>query len=282
MAGMSVTVCIPSSRSATVVHAVAERLDAFGPEADLEGSSVFLWDSWVVRGGRDDFGFWPALGHEGDPRLIRTGFSGPGSIQRDWSQLLNLPAHCAGGPRSLLDLSDRPACLRALAMQTWDVWQSLSDRLPPALTMSQIADRYRISPRHGYDYKAAEAEFASQPLVHAFKQAHPVGGRDRLVYSDEFVFHPDVMIRCAADGREAFVDAAAGPKVGAGSLLTLDGWWVEPDGEAYHGECVSSSCSHGPHPYAESVLQFGAPEAKLRYLRELPGDVIVVQVHGHC
>ena len=282
MAGMSVTVCVPGSINTTVELAVGERLDPFGPKADLEGTWSFLWDSWVIRGSRDESGFWPAPGYEDDPRLVRIGFSGAGSIQRDWDRLLGLPAHCAGGPRSLLDLGDQPACPRALAMQTWDVWQDLSDRYPPAHMMSQIADRHRISPHHFYDLEAVKAEFESQPLVAAFKQAHPIGGRDRLAYSDEFVFHPDTLIRHAVGGREAFADAVVGPKAGAGSLLTLDGWWVEPDGEAYHGECASSSCPHGPHPYAEAVLRFGAPEAKTRYLRELPGDVMIVQVHGHC
>lgn len=278
---MSVTVCVPGSGGVTVERAVAERLDAFGPKADLEGRWSFLWDSWLIRGSHDEWGFWPAFGYEDDPRLIRTGFSGPGSTQRHWGRLRHLPAHCAGGPRSLLDLSERPASPRALAIQTWEVWQALSDRYPPAQTLSQIADRYQKSPRRGYDLEAVKAEFESQPMVQAFKRAHPVGGRDRLVYSNEFVFHPDVLIRHAAGGREAFADAAVASKEGAGSLLTLDGWWVEPDGEAYHGACASSSCPHGPHPYAEAVLRLGADEAKPRYLRELPGDVIIAQVHGH-
>jgi hypothetical protein len=282
LAGMSVTVCVPGSGDATVEGAVAERLDAFGPRVELEGTWMSLWDSWLIRGSHDEWGFWPLLGHEDDPRLIRTGFSGPGSRGIHWGRLRHVPAHCAGGPRSLLDLSERPACPRALAMQTWDVWQALSDRHPPPQTMSQIADRYRKSPRHGYDIEAVAAEFESQPLIQAFKRAHPVGGRDRLVYSNEFVFHPNVLIQDAAGGREAFADANVRAADGAGSLLTLDGWWVEPDGEAYHGACASSSCPHGPHPYAEAVLRFGAPEAKLRYLRELPGDVVIVQVHGHC
>lgn len=165
-------------------------------------------------------------------------------------------------------------------MQTWDVWQALSDRYPPAQTLSQITDRYRKSPRHGFDSEAVTAEFESQPLIRAFKQAHPVGGRDRLAYSDDFVFHPDGLLRNVG-GREAFLDEIARPKAGAGALLTLDGWWIDGDGEAYHGECAGGSCPHGPHPCAESVRRIGAHEAKPKYLRELPGDVIVVQVHGH-
>ena len=166
-------------------------------------------------------------------------------------------------------------------MQTWDVWEALSDRYPPAQTRSQIAVPYRKSPHHWYDIEAVRAEFESQPLIRAFKQAHPVGGRDRLTYSDDYIFHPDVLIRHVG-GRDAFLDAVTWPKAGAGALLTLDGWWVDGDGEAYHGECASSSCPHGPHPYAENVLRIGANEAKPRYLRELPGDVVIVQVHGHC
>jgi hypothetical protein len=167
-------------------------------------------------------------------------------------------------------------------MQTWDVWRDLSDRYPPAQTMARIADRYRPSPHHGFDFEAVKTEFESQPLIQAFKQAHPIGVRDRLAYSDDFVFHPNGLIPQAAEGREAFADAFVPLKAGAGGLLTLDGWWVEPDGEAYHGECVGSVCPHGPHPYAELVHRLGAAVAKPAYLRELPGDVIIVQVHGHC
>ena len=127
---------------------------------------------------------------------------------------------------------------------------ALSDRYPPAQTMSQIADRYQKSPRHGYDLAAVTADFESQPLLQAFKRAHLIGGRDRFAYSNEFVFHPDTLIRHAVGGREAFADAVIRAKAGAGSLLTLDGWWIEPDGEAYHGRCASSSCPHRPHPYA--------------------------------
>ncbi len=87
--------------------------------------------------------------------------------------------------------------------------------------------------------------------------------------------------RHAADGREAFADAVVEPKAGAGGVLTLDGWWIDPDGEAYHGACASSSCPHGPHPYAEAVHRVGAREAKLKYLQDLTSDVILVQVHGH-
>lgn len=278
---MSATVCIPGSSGTAVEQTVAERLDVFDTDAEFDGTWPFLWDAWWINGGRDKFGFWPAVGCDEDARLIRTGFLGRRAAQVG-PQRLDLPLHCAGGPRSLLDLDDRPEAPRALATQIWDVWQDLAGHYPPAQTLSRIVDRYRDSPRHGFDSKAVKAEFESQPLVEAFKKAHPVGGRDRRAYSDEFIFHPDALIRYAAGGREAFADAVVRPKAGAGSLLTLDGWWVEPDGAAYHGECAGRSCPHGPHPYAEAVLRLGAPEAKPRYLRELPGDVILVQVHGHC
>ena len=279
---MSVTVCIPGSGNTPVEHSVAERLDAFGPGAELEGTWEFLWDSWWINGGYDEYGFWPALGHEEDPQLIRQEFAGSRAIQGSEPQPLHLPVHCSGGPRRMLDLGERPACPRALAMQTWDVWRELSDRYPPAQTSSQIADLHRPSRSHGFDREAVTAEFENQPLIRAFRQAHPVGGRDRRVYSDEWVFRPNHLILHAAGGREAFADAVVGPRFGAGPLLTLDGWWIGPDGEAYHGACASSSCPHGPHPYAESVHRLGGGAAKAEYLRDLPGDVVIVQVHGHC
>ena len=43
-------------------------------------------------------------------------------------------------------------------------------------------------------------------------------------------------------------------KAGAGSLLTLDGWWIKPDGEPYHGGYASSSRRCSPHPCVEAVL----------------------------
>lgn len=89
-------------------------------------------------------------------------------------------------------------------------------------------------------------------------------------------------MRCRAGGREAFADAVVQPTAGSGGLLTLDGWWIEYDWEAFRGPCASNSCPHGPHPYAEAVNRLGSTKAKPPYLRELPGDVILVQVHGHC
>ena len=180
----------------------------------------------------------------------------------------------------LLDLSERPAAARQLAIQTWDLWSSLAAEYPRAESLSAVIARYRPAPNHGYDHERATIEFESQPLIRAFRDGHPVGGRDRSTYSNEFVFYPSLLMEFVGDW-EQFADSVVEQGLGAGGVLTLDGWWIDPEGEAYHGMCASSSCAHAPHPQADAVRQAGNPQAKHRLLVDLPGDVLIVQLHGH-
>lgn len=78
------------------------------------------------------------------------------------------------------------------------------------------------------------------------------------------------------------MDMAASGR-GARDLLTLDGWWIEMDGLYHHGGCdAQSGCGHWPESFARPSEDDDIEEAKARYLRDLPSDIILVAVHGHC
>jgi hypothetical protein len=257
--------------------ALGAALAPFGEPSDSHWDRGWFWDSWRIEGGADGYGFWIAPGREADSRLIH---DSPDYLGRAG---LSLPGHCAGGPRELLDLSESPAVAVMLAGMTWDLWHRLARDHPPALPQSVLADRCRPSQRHWFDSDAVEAEFEAQPLVRAFRAAHPLDGVDPALFSAESLVHPDHVMMFAAD-REGFIKDVACPSFGGWDLLTLSGFWVEHDQPGFsHGAC-GRPCSHVP---ADASLDLGLgrngfAEARRRYLQAIPDETLLVRVHGHC
>ena len=274
MAGFSVTVCLPATAASDVMAALGAALAPFGDTSGNHWDQDYFWDSWRIGGGADGHGFWIAPGREADSRLIHD--------SPDWRGLagLSLPGHCAGGPRGLLDLSERPAIGVMLAGMTWDRWHRLARDHPPAQPGSVIADRHRPSPWHTFDHEAVRAEFEAQPLVQAFRAAHPLDCVDPALFSADCLVHPDQLMMFAAD-REGFVEQVARQPFGGWDLLTLDGFWIEGDRLVLsHGPC-GGPCSHVPAEGSLDLGRLGFAEARRRYLDAVPGDALLVCVRGH-
>jgi hypothetical protein len=274
MAGFSVTVCLPAVAAPDVMAALGTALAPFGDASDSHWDRGYFWDSWRIAGGADGYGFWIAPGREADSRLIH---DSPDYLGRAG---LSLPGHCAGGPRELLDLSERPAVGVMLAGMTWDLWQRLAPDHPPALPQSVLADRCRPSQRHWFDSDAVHAEFEAQPLVRAFRAAHPLDCVDPALFSAESLVHPDHLMMFAAD-REGFVEDVARQSFGGWDLLTLDGFWIDSDNlDVSHGAC-GLRCGHVPADASLDLGRHGFAEARRRYLQAIPEESLLVRVRGH-
>ena len=274
MAGYSVTVCLPPQAAAALTDALANALAPFGELSDLDWEVGFLWDTWRVSGGHDGYGFWIAPGHEDDLRLIHDGPRRDGTIE------LSLPGRCAGGPRELLDLTERPALGEALAIEAWELWQRLSQHHPPALPRQLIMRRLEPNPHRYVDLDLVNAEYEAQPLVQAYRAAHPLGGRDPGRYSAQIQFHLDSLTYFGYTA-QTFADRVISRHRGGWDLLTVDGWWIQDNGAAHHAPC-GSPCTHTPEAFNEARGNASIPEGMHRYLDALPTETLMVKVSGHC
>jgi hypothetical protein len=98
MAGLTVTVCLPPLEADDDVETVlASVLAPFDLDSD-NPSDRGMWDSWRILG---NFAVVP--GHWDDPRLIHDMPAWDGTPEP------RVPGYCAGGPRGLLDFSQRDA-----------------------------------------------------------------------------------------------------------------------------------------------------------------------------
>lgn len=275
VAGYSATVCLPAAAAADVRAALTEALAPFGETTELEWDQGFLWDTWRIAGAADGYGFWVAEGFEEDGRLIfdDARWDGPADLRR--------PGVCAGGPRALLDFGASPVVGRRIAMQAWELWQSLAREHPPARPVREFVARHQKTPHHWFDHELVVSEFEAQPLVRAFLAAQPLGGRDPERFSSASPVSPGTLIDFTGDG-ESFADAVVRHGFGGADLLTLDGWWIEWCGaRANHGAC-GSACEHSFTDIDLSQDGSGFGRAHLRYLEALPPDALIVRVRGHC
>ena len=277
MAHYSVTVCLPPEAAADLDAALATALAPFGEATELEWDFGFLWDSWRIGGSSDHFGFWIRPGCTDDPLLIHDG-----PDRRSGAPRLSAPGMCAGGPRGLIDLSEEPELPRALAMEAWEVWRRLSKQYPPALPMGFIRRRIQPDPRRRADEDLVRAEYEAQPLISAFKAAHPFGGLDPQRYSSEIQFMPgDTSPWGQTQTAEGFAHRVVDQCLGGGDLLTLDGWWIEFDGAAHHGTC-GSACPHRPEAFNDARGNANITTGRWRHLAATSPDTLLVRIHGHC
>lgn len=275
MAGYSVTVCLPPEADADVDGALAAALAPFGAATELEWDFGFLWDSWHIEGSSDSFGLWIRPGCTDDPRLIHDA-----PRKRDGAPRLSVPGMCAGGPRGLIDLGEEPELPRALAMEAWELWQRLATEYPPALPEPLIRRQIEPDPRRRADEDLVRAEYEAQPLIRAFKAAHPLGGLDPSRYSAEIHFSPHD-VGYVGHTAESFAYRVVDQRLGGWDLLTLDGWWIEADGAAHHGTC-GSACPHRPETFNDARGNAKISTGRYRYLEATPPDTLLICVHGHC
>lgn len=264
MVGVSLTVCLPAEAVDDVRGALARALAPFDMNGEDTPFDRGMWDAWRIRGGTDGHGFAVAAGHQDDPRLVHD------DPTLDGRPRPNPPGVCAGGPRGLLDFS-RPNLARERAVgASWDLWQRLSARYPPAVPLTVLDERRRsgeaFTGKHGA--KEMLAAYHAQPLIRAFLD-HPSSlplGHPGFPFLHE---HPVIRFE---GGRDACVRALTGSGPSSTDVLTVDGWWREIGGNAIHAFCDPPECRHDPP---------AAPEAGEPYLAALPADVIVVRVHAH-
>ncbi|MFF4653216.1 hypothetical protein [Streptomyces sp. NPDC001380] len=267
MAKMDITVCLPASDAGRIEAAVADAMAPF--EIDwTRHEELDVWDAWWITGGEVHGGGYTVLpGHENDPRLIH-------ETSSRWTTghdpVPNAFGRCAGGPRGLLDFSATPEEARELAHRAWQRWQDLAAELPPARSWRFYYDRHTAE--RSYSFDRAVADHRAQPLVRAFDDYLGTLPTDR--YRRGFLrFDPADDV--GRTPREEFVRRRTAGALHRRNVLTLDGWWYEHGGPGLHGSCPGpADCPHEPGIPADQARIDG-------YLRDLPGDTLLVNVRCH-
>jgi hypothetical protein len=175
-----------------------------------------------------------------------------------------------------VDFTRPQAAMERAFGASWDLWRELSAIYPAAVPLADFLQRAETDPEAFPDDPYGDAMFAAyreQPLIKAYRD-HPFSLRlGRLSFPNPSE-HPVIEHQ---EDREAYVNALSPEDYYAWlqrDVLTLDGWWVEPDGLlAVHGACDPDRCVHT----APAV----GPATEL-YLASLPSDTLLVRLHCHC
>lgn len=269
MAGMCITVCLPAREAVRVEAAVADAMAPF--EIDYtRGEELDIWDSWRITGGTVHGGGFNVLpGHEGNSRLIH-------ELPSRWPTSSPTPPNdfgwCAGGPRELLDFSASREEAAELAEAAWRQWRTLAAELPAPRPREFYDARHNVDPWK-YSSEQAAADHCAQPLVRAFEDYLRTLPTERYRYW--FLHSMDPVLGVGSVGREEFVASEVEGALRRRNLLSLEGWWYEDGGPGIHGAChTPADCPHEPE------LTAGYDHID-RYLRALPGDTLLINVHCH-
>ncbi|GJF34987.1 hypothetical protein KNE206_76870 [Kitasatospora sp. NE20-6] len=263
MASVNVTVCLPPEAGDDVAGALREALAPFFLDTSSAAQDRGMWDEIRISGGNSGTGFAVAAGHEDDPRLLH---DDPG---HDGSRSPSVPGVCAGGPRALLDFSRPTLAHERVVAASWDLWHRLALEHPPVVPLADFVARWQAGAFP--DDPQGEGMFAAyraQPLIRAYRD-HPFGhGPSWLSFPDPYenplVGYPGT--------RDEYIREFTRPRTGT-DLLTVDGWWLEPGGDAFHAVCEPDSC---PHRRPLPGLRFSD-----EYVAGLPGDTILLRMVGH-
>jgi hypothetical protein len=271
MAGVWVTVCLPGEASSDLEGALTRALAPFYIDTPDNPVGRGMWDGRRIEGGSNGRGFVVAPGYEDDPRLIHddSGYDG--------APRPSVPGVCAGGPRSLLDFSQKNLAFERAAGASWDLWHSLSAVHPPAVRLATFVDRWRDDPqafpgdRWGDQMLAA---YQAQPLIAAYLN-HPFSlGLGYLGFLGPH--HPREHPVIGYEGtRDEYVREFTWPHQMNTDVLTVDGWWVEDGTYAVHASCDPDLCPHDP----PVPPVWRGSEA---FLASLPGDTILVRLRCHA
>ncbi|MER5866663.1 hypothetical protein [Kitasatospora sp. NPDC002040] len=271
MASVWVTVCLPAEAAGDIEGALGKALAPFYLDTADNPVDRGMWDTRRIRGGSDGTGFAIAPGHMSDPRLIHDDPRHDGSLRP------SVPGVCAGGPRALLDFSQRNLAHERAVAASWDLWNSLSALHPPAVRLAVFVDRWRNDPDAFPDDRWGDemlSAYRDQPLIKAYLD-HPFSlnmGYLGFVGPDDPLEHPVI----GFDGtRAAYIRGLTASNPQSTDVLTVDGWWLEGDVNAVHASCDPDSCPHDP----PTPAVWNGSEA---YLANLPGDTILVRLHCHA
>jgi hypothetical protein len=264
MSKFRVTVCLPSTAAGDPVTAIAAAMhpfdmkidpatgdDGFNPQGEWDWYRMSSYDNLVVR---------PEYG--GDARLLHE------PVPPNGESLPRGSLRCDGGPRGPLDLEGMRAISAADAGATWAVWARFSAEYPPAEPLSAFLSRCgATSDVPSADLDRAKREYLAQPLVQALAQYAVTAGDEH--YPNSLVMQDPVTL--FACGEHDYVERAAALAVPTFALLTLDGQWTD-------------SWNAGPLGQFRSDESEAAAYWRLAdtYLRNLPGDALIVQLLCHC
>jgi hypothetical protein len=256
MAGLRIVVCLPGEARGRLEAAIGEAMAPFHMDF-TRGDELDIWDHWAIS---YFDGFVVRPGCEDDPRLILDDSDGGGSKE------------CAGGPRDALNFSANTVEAGELAGAAWDLWHTCAVALPPPQPRRTFHNR--PSDRSGRDfYRWVGEEYRAQPLVGAFDE-----GMKRLRvpgYAYWFLHFTDPVVQVGAQERETFIRQQTRIALPERNVLTLGGWWYEDGGPGIHGQCHSPArCPHKPG------IPTG-PTDLYAYLRDLPGDTLLVNLRCH-
>jgi hypothetical protein len=278
MAGMTVCVCLPAAAGDDIVAAVGAAMAPFELMC-VDAVERWCWDSWRICGGHDGHGFWVVAGAEHSERLIHD------QPHRLDGEQPSRPGMCAGGPRGLLDLHRRAADAERAAGEVWDLVQRLRTELPPvlprehfvALPENQLPPvpgnfvKQEVGPPMNRGVLQAWEQYDDQPIMCELR-ASPYWPAGEL-WSNRPPWSFDL-------SRDEYVAICVDESVRWFCLLTLDGWWVDPQypfDPPVHGACDSwAACTH-----REGMTEPWTWEDIEAYLDRLPDDVIIVRLHGH-
>ncbi len=282
MAGLQMYVCVPAG-VADVRAAIAAAMAPFEKDADGDhGMDRRIWDWAAVSGGNGAFGFRIAEGvADDDPRLIHDDPIGDDPRH-------SLPGWCAGGQIGVLDLQWPYQEAELIAGRLWGTWQRLRATLPPARPLADfLAQRHGGS---GYSTHGAVFAYREQPLIQAMAGEMIAVGKPPLWlwqclghisvfdgWQEALAQQPDRYDASVVFGasREEFAALGRARTNWYGGVLTLDGWWCDPDEDPVHATCPDwDSCPH----LADTVNHAADVGA---YLRSLPADTHVAYVRCH-
>ncbi|WP_199838168.1 hypothetical protein [Streptomyces sp. IMTB 1903] len=256
------TVCLPGGARDRREEAVGEAMAPFCRDREGEvPEDLRIWDDWRICGSSDSSGFRIRPGREKDPRIVHDQPLADGTVEpgrRGW---------CAGGPRRLLEVTERWERGAAFARLVWDGWQQVVRAHPPGRPYGYFAPK-RHKDMAWSDYVAlgdpAYDAYDNQPCQVAFREwaaAYETG-------ADAAELRAVLLGDCT---REDFSRRGARWTVGLCSLLTLDGWWRKDGEPPVHGACdAPGSCPHPP-PVADEGGGAGR-------LAALPADTLLVHV----
>ncbi|WP_105969326.1 hypothetical protein [Streptomyces geranii] len=246
------TVCLPPTPPRKVPQAVAAIMAPYNSELTEEWRPDGHWDWWAIHSGTGS-AYLVLPQHDGDRRLVTAK-----SVPRRKAKLDALgPLECHGGPRGLLDFDG----MRNRAVRAEDdllaAWTELTATHPPARPFTDFLARHEADPEK-YSRSDAKADHLAQPLVQEVAQRAVRGDPH---FGTSFLLNDPVAY--FAHDHEEVRRWAVRVAVPGFALVALDGSWTDA----------------GMDPETDTDDHWDRAN---RYLDDLDGEAVVVNVLCHC